>query len=101
MEQVRQDGLLPAPEPLEGLVRQFRQMGLSESAARTAAVGRGGSELDARRALRETATGAGRSDDRRDTQRRLDALGEGLRQLQESLRRLDRAGVTGRPVTGR
>jgi hypothetical protein len=55
IEQLRRDGLLGQPDAFDRLVENFKALGLSPDAARTAAVGRAGSELDARRQARAAA----------------------------------------------
>jgi hypothetical protein len=99
-------GVQPAGDGFDAMVSVFERLGLTASEAKTAAIGRGGSELDARRLLRETASVAAPGTDegiRRDTQQKLDELRQGLREIQESFRRLDAAGVVPphRPLNGR
>jgi hypothetical protein len=101
MAQVRADGLLPAGDPVDQLTEVFREMGLSESAARVAAVGRDGSEFTVRRQAR-AAGGAPSSDarraERRQTLAQLDDLSRQITEFREALIRATDADLAGPPA---
>jgi hypothetical protein len=107
LDQLRRDGVLAEADPVDQLTESFRALGLSPSAAKTAALGRG-DEVSVRRRAKAGAPADARRSEVRETERRqtlaeLDELGRRVRELRESFARLDRAGVVPprRPVTGR
>jgi hypothetical protein len=91
MDQVRADGLLPAGDPVDTLTESFRALGLSDEAARVAAVGRDDEVSMRRRARAAGAPADARRRETREAERRadlaeLEALGQRIRVASDALR---------------